>query len=37
LESEIEGVESFLTGVYSPLIGERFPTKIIVPINLIGK
>jgi hypothetical protein len=34
---EIEGVESYLSRIYSPLVGGRFPNVTEIQINLIGK
>ncbi len=35
-ESELEGVEAYLSRVYSPLIGQRFPERYEIQVNLIG-
>lgn len=37
-ENELFGVEKFLSRIYSPLIGDRYPVEIQeIPVNLIGQ
>lgn len=36
-ENEMFGIEKFLSRVYSPLIGERFPDDPEIQVNLIGQ
>lgn len=36
-ESDVPGIEKFLSRVYSPLIGDRFSDEPEIQVNLIGQ
>lgn len=36
-ENQMQGVETFLYDIYSPLVGEKPAGITIIPVNLIGK